>query len=261
MTSPMSCSTTRMVTPRSRMRDQQPRQLGGLAHVEAGGRLVEEQQVRVGRQGAGQLDGRAAGRRRGSGRPARPGWPTPTTSSASRARRAMATLLAPGRGQVEQAGHEPGAAPHVGADHDVLQRGHAGEEPEVLEGAGHAAGGHLVRRPAVERHALEPHLARVGDGHAGEQVEEGRLAGAVGTDDRLDAPGPDVEAHLPDGLDPAEALGDATDLEQAHGASAPGRGRARDHSALAAPRSSTLRIPSGEKSMTTSRMAANTASS
>ena len=56
MTSPMSCSTRRTVTPRSRIRADELRELRRLAHVEAGGRLVEEEELRLGGERARQLD-------------------------------------------------------------------------------------------------------------------------------------------------------------------------------------------------------------
>ena len=47
MTSPMSCSTTTSVTPPSRIGAQHVRELLGLGRVQAGGRLVEQQQPRA----------------------------------------------------------------------------------------------------------------------------------------------------------------------------------------------------------------------
>jgi hypothetical protein len=79
-----------------------------------------------------------------------------------------------------------GAQAHVVHDRELGQR--LGE----LEGPDHAAPGDLVRRDAAEVLALERPGALVGLVEAGEQVEEGRLAGTVRTDQR----GDDAALHL-----------------------------------------------------------------
>ena len=56
MTTLMSCSISRMVSPRSsRRRPHEPRQRAGLLRVHPGGRLVEQQQLGLGRQRARDL--------------------------------------------------------------------------------------------------------------------------------------------------------------------------------------------------------------
>ena len=50
ITSPMSCSTSTMVTPRSRMRVIDLVQFLGLVRVHAGRGLVEQQQTRLRRE-------------------------------------------------------------------------------------------------------------------------------------------------------------------------------------------------------------------
>jgi hypothetical protein len=67
--------------------------------------------------------------------------------------------------------------------------------------------------------AADPELATVGDGEGGDRADEGGLAGAVGAEHRDDlaAVGDEVEAGK--GLDLAEALGEASGLDDrgAHG--------------------------------------------
>ena len=95
------------------------------------------------------------------------------------------------------------AQAHVVEDRQLRQR--LGE----LEGADHAAAGDLVRRHAGQVLALERPGALVGPVEAGEQVEEGGLAGAVRADER----GDDAALHLEvvdlDGGQAAEAAGHA----------------------------------------------------
>ena len=73
-------------------------------------------------------------------------------------------------------------------DQKVFQHGHAGEQPDVLERAGDLR----LRRDLEVRHAFQQELASVLAAHgdhargrlveAGDAVEHGRLAGAVGAD-------------------------------------------------------------------------------
>ena len=52
---------------------------------------------------------------------------------------------------------------------------------------------------------------------AGDAVEHGGLAGAVRPDQRGDVLAPDIEGHIVDGDEPAEAHGQVLDLEQGFG--------------------------------------------
>ena len=61
--------------------------------------------------------------------------------------------------------------------------------------------------------AAELDAAGVGREHAGHQVEQGGLAGAVRADQRVDLARVDREAGVGDGADAAEMLRDACDLE------------------------------------------------
>ena len=102
----------------------------------------------------------------------------------------------------------------VGADEDVLERRHVGEEPDVLERARDAELGDLELLALAERLAEVAHRTRGGLVDAGHDVEAGRLAGAVGADEAEDLALVDVEAHLVERDDAAEAQRHLVDLEQ-----------------------------------------------
>src|SRR6185369_1111377 len=55
--------------------------------------------------------------------------------------------------------------------------------------------------------------AAVGRIQAGEDIEEGGLAGAVGTDQAIDLASLDGDAHIAEGLQAAEAFGNAADAK------------------------------------------------
>ena len=102
----------------------------------------------------------------------------------------------------------------VAAHHDVLQRRHLREEPDVLERARDAEVVDLVRLGAGDLLALEPDLALGRGVDAGHRVEAGRLAGAVGADQAEDLAAADLEVDVVEGHDAAEAQRDVVDLEQ-----------------------------------------------
>jgi len=71
-----------------------------------------------------------------------------------------------------------------------------------------------VRRESVEPIGAETDLAAVGGREAADNVEERRLARAVGADEPRDRAFPDGERAAGERLDAAEALGDAGDGEE-----------------------------------------------
>ena len=90
------------------------------------------------------------------------------------------------------------------ADHDVLERGHTREQPDVLERAGDAEGADLVSLEAPELLTVEGHRAfgRLVD--TGEKVEERGLAGTVRTDEGDDLALVDVQVDVRKGLEAPE---------------------------------------------------------
>src|SRR5690606_21266812 len=86
----------------------------------------------------------------------------------------------------------------ITAGHEVLPDGHRREDAGRLEGAAESRPGDGVRRLANQLDAREAYAAAVGARDARYQVEEGRFAGAVGTDEAGHAPANDVEGHAVD---------------------------------------------------------------
>ena len=112
---------------------------------------------------------------------------------------------------VHERGEDARAHAHVPAEHEVVEHAHALEERDVLEGARNPALGNAARRQVGDVLALERDAPAVGPVEAADHVEQRRLAGAVGPDDREDLAPADLEAHVIDGHHPAEMLGDALD--------------------------------------------------
>src|SRR5204863_9631552 len=105
-------------------------------------------------------------------------------------------------------------APRVAADEQVLQHGRVLEQLDVLELAGDAEAGDLVRRTAQQGLAVEldrPCRRRV---EAADKIEHGRLAGAVRPDQGEDLAAPYLEADVVDGADPTEAHAEMRDREK-----------------------------------------------
>ena len=111
---------------------------------------------------------------------------------------------------------EAARGPAVRADHHVLDDGHLAEEPDVLERPRHAAGGHAIGPPARDVVALEHEAPGARRQHAGDQVEERRLAGAVRPDHRVDGAGLDDSVDVGHGGEPAERLRQSLDGEHAY---------------------------------------------
>ena len=107
--------------------------------------------------------------------------------------------------------------------HQIFQHGHAAEQPDVLEGAGDAGLGvdvvvvETLEPVAWSLRMIELHRSLGRLVEAGDAVEHGGLAGAVRPDQRGDVLAPDIEGHVVDGGEPAEAHGEVLDLEQGFG--------------------------------------------
>ena len=100
---------------------------------------------------------------------------------------------------------EAGGHPLVAAEHQVVDDVEVGEQAEVLERAGDAERSAGVGPAADELGALEPDRSRLRPVHAVEAVEDARLAGAVRADDGEQFAVVDVERHLVESGDAAEA--------------------------------------------------------
>src|SRR5699024_3214638 len=108
----------------------------------------------------------------------------------------------------EHTGENIALGPGVHAHNDVVLHRHAGEQADVLEGTGEAQLGDAVRLPAGDVLSQHLHLALGGVVHAGNDVEQGTLAGAVGTDDADDLAGVDLHADVRQSHQTAETLSD-----------------------------------------------------
>src|SRR5262245_52611401 len=128
------------------------------------------------------------------------------------------------------------------ADQHVFSGRHVGEQPDVLKGPAHPQRGDLVGAQADERLAAKADDAGVGTVQAGEDVEERRLARAVGADDRGDTP-VEREAHALQGRKAAECLDDVDGLEERRHGSPSSRWRRRAG-----------KMPCGRKIIMTTRM-------
>ena len=105
--------------------------------------------------GRGRSPAGAGRRRAGSWPRRRPGRAMPTNSSSSRPARGPRVSSLRCAGQAEHGADDAGAVVRVRADEHVLERGHVGEQPDVLERAGDAELGDLVALLAAERLAVE----------------------------------------------------------------------------------------------------------
>ena len=179
-----------------------------LGRVHAGGRLVESDQLRIGRQGARHLEPALIAVAQGAGLVFGEAGDADVVEQLPRPRRDRRLLGLEAR-CAEHGADQSGMGAHVAADHHVLERRHVGEQADVLEGAGNARLGDLVHRARLVRLAAELEAAGVGRVEAGQHVEEGGLAGSVGADQAVDLAALDRDADVRQRLQAAEALGHA----------------------------------------------------
>ena len=162
------------------------------ADVHARGRLVEDQQVRLGQQGQREAQPLLlAARALGDLPPREPGGPSPAQGLVDGQR-----------------------IPVQGRDHgDRLPHGQVVEQPPGLQDRADPPCPHALARGGAEG----AHGAVVGVGEAQDHVEEGGLAGAVGPEQRDDLAALDAHAHAVHGADALlaapEALVDAGDVD------------------------------------------------
>jgi hypothetical protein len=168
-----------------------------LGRVQPRHHLVEQQQPRRGGERAGELETLAT-RDREVARAH-----VEHRAHADGARDALGRRLGLGAARVAQ----------PGADHDVLAHAQPREGLRDLERAHHARARDDMRRATGDVLAREAHRARVGPDEAGDGREAGRLARAVGPDQRHDRALRHVEVDAIDRLQPAEGPRQAAHLK------------------------------------------------
>ena len=167
--------------------------------VEVGEGLVEQEEVRVDGEGAGEGDALllAAGELGG----------------------ASAGVIGHPDDVEEFAGPlvslSPSLASHLEAESDVLEDAHVRPEGVVLE---HHAAASPVGRSARDVVVSEADAAGVGEVEACDDPEEGRFAAAAGAEEEEQFTGLDDEGHVVDGENGPESLGDVFESQGFHGA-------------------------------------------
>src|SRR6202030_2373704 len=107
-----------------------------------------------------------------------------------------------------------GFAAETGADGAVLQDRHIGERLYDLMGAGDAVARHHERPLAGDVDAVKGDAAGIRREHTVDEIEQGRLAGAVRPDQSKDFALAHCEAEIMYGEQPAETLADAVEFEE-----------------------------------------------
>ena len=199
---------------------QVPDRVAELVHLvgaQTGRRLVEHEQVRLVDQRPGEGDAllHRVGQRAGVAAGDLAGIEVGQDRHGAIAQGALVPVAA---GQAERRGKEAclGAAGRPG--HDVLQYGHAGEQPHALQGAGDAQTSQLVRLEPLEPLAAPAQDALVGIDEPADDVEQGRLTGAVGADHPQHLTRLDEQRHGVQRRQAAEADRDAVHVEASRAA-------------------------------------------
>ena len=204
----------RVAAVRAQLLDQL-RDLVRLGRVHPGGGLVEQEQARIGRHRAGDLQAAPVRVRERIRRlvPAVAHQPLAEEAELLLGEGSDRLLLTPHPGRPQDRAHDARPRVAVGRRRHVLLDRHVQEEPKRLERARDALAVDLVRREPDDRLALERDLSLVDLVHARHEVEERRLARAVRPDHAHDLVLVDVEVEVRDHLQAAEGLRDARELE------------------------------------------------
>ena len=87
-------------------------------------------------------------------------------------------------------------APRIGAEPDILGDRQARRQAQLLLDHRDAASARVGGRKVMDGLAVDDDFAAVRREHAGQQIDEGRLAGAVLTEQRVDATGSKRDVHV-----------------------------------------------------------------
>src|SRR5207244_1032883 len=99
---------------------------------------------------------------------------------------------------------------------DVLEHGELGEDVGALEGTADTHAADLVRGYVGDVTAFEHHLAAVGLQVPCDQIEQGRLAGAIRADDGGNRAGLDRQTHVVGGHEAGEGFAQLAALQHRH---------------------------------------------
>ena len=211
MTKFMSCSINKIGEAAAAQRLQQCGKRSGLGRIHSGRGLVEQQQLRIRRQRAGDLK-------------------PPLVAVSERGRELILVILeldeaqqlarprdrrplfGTGRAQ-PQHGRGPGdAEPHMPAGQHVLQDGHFAEQTQVLKCAAKPQGNARIGPQRGDIPIAEVDRTLAGSQQPRDQIEERRLAGAVRPDQRVHGAGRDHEGEVVDGHQAGEPAADTVHL-------------------------------------------------
>ena len=182
---------------------QESHQLRALRGIHTGGRLVQKEELGLGGKGPGDLQ-------------------LPLDAVRQRARLGILIfqqtdliqiLLAKGiglllplayMGKAQQRGHRVVLRDTGHADQDVLLRRQFGIDADILEGAGNAQMGDLVRTDTADAPSIKNDLPGCGLHHTRDRVEHRCFSGAVRPDQPQELPFLCLEGYILDSLDAAK---------------------------------------------------------
>ena len=213
ITSFMSCSTSSTVTPEAATFWITASTSASLDRIAAGGRLVEQQHLRLGRERTGDLEPLQRAIRHFPGRPVRERAEADEREKLFGFGARVAVLPQHGR-QGEEMRQKIAPLMQVAPDHHVLGCRHAEENLQVLKRARQPALREQMRREPGHLVTPKPYAPARGRVNAGNKVEQRGLAGAVRSDDGEDLARLDRERHARDRGHAAERDRDVLDSER-----------------------------------------------
>ena len=196
--------------------------LFGEARIDPGHGLVEQDQLGLGHQRAADLDELLLAAGESGDRIVDDVVEPEAPGDAERPLGELRLAVAAGAA-ADQRGGQAFAGLALAVEHQVLEHAELREAAGELEGAHQATRDEPVGREAADGLAGQPDLAAIGPVEAGDDVEQGGLAGPVRTDQAGEAAGLDAEIDAVEHLDAVEATRQPADREEFAHASCPCR--------------------------------------
>ena len=190
-------------------------EMRGLLSVESSRRLVEEDQPRPHREGAGELDAPLDPGRQIAGEGPRVAVEVEHVQDRSRAL-SRRTLRVTRERKVERVAERVAPAQRVHRHDQVLLHGHRAPQLQVLKSASDAEPRAFVHRRVSQRVVVEIDRPCVRPDDAGDAVEERGLARAVGPDEAEDLAAVQVQRHAIESDDAAKPHGQVAHAEHRH---------------------------------------------